>query len=137
MDTLPIYNATEEEQKFINDSLIEFNNTKILNKSVFMTVNRCIKDDGEVVGGILAQTYWGVLHVNILWVKKEYRHNGFASALVNDAEDIAKKAGCQISHLDTYDFQAKGLYEKLGYTVFGVLEDCPEGHKHYYMSKKL
>jgi len=45
--------------------------------------------------------------------------------------------GCRISHLDTFDFQAKGFYEKLGYTVFGVLEDCPEGHNRYYMSKKL
>jgi hypothetical protein len=38
-------------------------------------------------------------------------------------------------HLDTFDFQAKDFYVKHGYEVFGVLEDCPEGHVRYFMKK--
>lgn len=83
------------------------------------------------------ELYWNILHIEVLWVKEEYRNNGYATALLTDVENTAKKMGCNISHLDTFDFQAKGLYEKLGYTVFGVLEDCPKGHCHYYMSKNL
>jgi len=72
-----------------------------------------------------------------LWVKDDYRHRGYASALIDDVERKASEMNCRMAHLDTFDFQAKELYEKLGYTVFGVLEDCPAGHSRYYMSKKL
>ena len=29
------------------------------------------------------------------------------------------------------------MYEKLGYSVFGALEDHPQGHTHWYMKKML
>jgi hypothetical protein len=40
-----------------------------------------------------------------------------------------------MSHLDTFDWQAKEFYEHLGYEVFGILENCPRGHNRYYMKK--
>lgn len=40
-------------------------------------------------------------------------------------------------HLDTFDFQAKDFYLKLGYQVFGVLDNCPQDHSRYFMSKIL
>lgn len=85
----------------------------------------------------MAEIYWSILSIDILWVKEDYRNRGYASALVADVETIAKEKNCKIAHLDTFDFQARGFFEKLGYTVFGVLEDCPEDHSRYYMSKKL
>ena len=52
-------------------------------------------------------------------------------------EEIAKERSANLVHLDTFDFQAKDFYLKHGYEVFGVLEDCPKGHKRYYMKKVL
>ena len=52
------------------------------------------------------------------------------------AECEAKKEGCTIIQLDTFDWQAKGFY-KNGYSVFGELKNCPKGHSRYYMSKSL
>jgi hypothetical protein len=40
-------------------------------------------------------------------------------------------------HLDTMSFQALPFYQKQGYTVFGILEDLPEGHRRYYLRKDL
>lgn len=45
--------------------------------------------------------------------------------------------GCNLVHLDTFDFQAKDFYLKHGYEVFGVLDDCPMEHKRYYMKKNI
>jgi len=45
--------------------------------------------------------------------------------------------GATLAHLDTFDFQAKDFYIKNSYKIFGVLENCPAGHKRYYFSKSL
>ena len=29
------------------------------------------------------------------------------------------------------------FYLKHGYEIFGILEDCPKGHKRYYLKKSL
>ena len=140
MDTVKIYDATKEEQDYIDSCLVCFNDSKVpfKQKPLTICINKCIKDGDEVIGGILSETYcWNILSIDVLWVKEEHRNKGYAGVLVNSVEREAIKLGCKISHLDTFDFQAKELYEKLGYTVFGVLEDCPEGHNRYYMSKKL
>ncbi|MHB1153783.1 MAG: GNAT family N-acetyltransferase [Eubacteriales bacterium] len=139
MDTVQIHDAVNEEIGHIENQLFYYNSTKVHfdKEPPFLHINRCIKDGNEVVGGILTKIYWNILYVDILWVKDEYRHKGYATALLTDVENTAKEMNCKISHLETFEFQAKGLYEKFGYTVFGVLEDCPEGHIRYSMSKKL
>ena len=48
-----------------------------------------------------------------------------------------KDLGAALAHLDTFDFQARDFYLKNGYDVFGLLDDCPEGHTRYYLSKHL
>ena len=109
---------------------MEFNKAQVpftQEKTVY--ISKCIKDDsGEVIAGILADVYcWHILGVDAVWVKEEYRGKGHARKLVECVEEEARKMGCKIAHLDTFDFQAKGLCEKLGYVVFGTLEDCPRG----------
>ena len=49
----------------------------------------------------------------------------------------AIERGCTNAHLDTFSFQARPFYEKLGYRVFGTLENHPAGHQHYFMTKSL
>lgn len=139
MDKNQIHDAEKEETDHIVQQLIYYNSTKVHfeKEPPFLHINRCIKEGNEVIGGILSEMYWNILYIDILWVKEEYRHKGYATALLTDAENTAKEMNCKLSHLYTYDFQAKDLYEKLGYKVFGILEDCPEGHSRYYMSKKL
>lgn len=49
--------------------------------------------------------------------------------MLSEIEKAAKEYGCHIVHLDTFDFQAKDFYIKQGYDIYGVLDDCPQGHK--------
>lgn len=39
------------------------------------------------------------------------------------AELYAVERGCTNAFLDTFSFQARPFYEKLGYRVFGILEN--------------
>ncbi len=53
-------------------------------------------------------------------------------------EQEAHLLGSRLSIVDTFEFQALEFYQKLGYTQFGVLDDCPcPGNKRYYLKKKL
>jgi hypothetical protein len=44
---------------------------------------------------------------------------------------------CKHARLDTFSFQAKGFYEKLGYVAFGALDGFPGEHRRYFLRKKL
>ncbi|GET35341.1 putative N-acetylmannosamine-6-phosphate epimerase superfamily protein [Microseira wollei NIES-4236] len=48
------------------------------------------------------------------------------------AESEAKKRGCHHCYLDKFSFQALGFYQKLGYQIFGILQDFPPGHQRYF-----
>jgi hypothetical protein len=53
------------------------------------------------------------------------------------AETEALRRGCDHAMVDTFDFQAPGFYEKLGYVVWGVLDDYAGGHQRIYYRKDL
>ncbi len=93
--------------------------------------------DGKVAGGLIGGTYWGWLYVEDLWLSEEYRGQDLGSQLLARAEQAARERGCHGAHLDTMDFQAPGFYEKQGYTVWGVLENIPRGHKRIFYKKDL
>jgi GNAT superfamily N-acetyltransferase len=93
--------------------------------------------DGETLGGALGDT-WGLwLHVSDVWVDPALRRKGYATKLMNAIEQLAVQRGCANSYLDTFSFQTRPLYEKLGYQVFGTLENHPKGHSHYFLKKSL
>ena len=125
----------------IENKITSYNNSKapFSQQQPFVNLNFCIKDDsGLIIAGITSLMYcWGMLFVDILAVDEKYYKNGLGSKLLSHVENEAKKLGATLAHLDTFDFQAKDFYIKHGYEVFGVLDDCPKGHKRYYMKKVL
>ncbi len=98
----------------------------------------CLRDGNQaVVGGLLGGTYWGWLHVEILWLAEQARHQGYGHKLLVAAEQEALRRGCYHAHFDTLSFQALPFYQRHGYEVYGVLEDLPIGHQRYFLKKKL
>ena len=92
---------------------------------------------GKLIAGMYANTVWGWLHIKQLWVSAEARGAGIGKRLMTAAETEAIRRGCHHAMLDTFDFQARPFYEKLGYSVFGTLNDFPWRHERYFMSKQL
>ncbi|MBC8089189.1 MAG: N-acetyltransferase, partial [Phycisphaerae bacterium] len=37
----------------------------------------------------------------------------------------------------TFDFQARAFYERLGYSVYGALDNFPRGHTQFHLAKVL
>jgi GNAT superfamily N-acetyltransferase len=95
-----------------------------------------IRDDAGVVrGGLWGCTMFEWLHVQMLVVPESLRGQGIGSALMALAEMEARARGCRGMHVDTFSFQAESFYRKLGFSLFGVLEDFPPGHKQLYFCK--
>src|SRR5262249_12289051 len=92
---------------------------------------------GEVLGGVLGDIWGGWLHVSFLWVARPLRQQGWARRLMRAAERYAVERGAHDAHLETFSFQARPLYEKLGYEVFAQLDDFPPGHTKYFLRKRL
>ena len=92
--------------------------------------------DTEIVGGLFAYTHWNWLEIRHLWVAEALRHQGLGRELVLAAEREARLRGCDHAHVDTYSFQAVPFYERLGYAVFGRLDDYPPGHTRVFLQKR-
>lgn len=94
--------------------------------------------DGVIVGGVHGNySKVGWLYISTLWVSDDVRKEGYGTKLMQQMEEAAMAAGCTNVYLDTFSFQAPEFYKKLGYTVFGVLEDFPVGHSRIFLHKHL
>ena len=93
--------------------------------------------DGAIIGGVIGSTYWDWLHVNLMWIKEEFRGHGYGHRLLTHAEDEARQRGAKYAYLDTFSFQAPEFYKKHGYEVFGELKNFPAGHQRYFLKKQL
>ena len=70
-------------------------------------------------------------------IPEEMRGTGVGRTLMQRAEEEALRRGCHQVWLDTFSFQARGFYEKLGYAVFGALDDYPVGHSRFFLRKTI
>jgi GNAT superfamily N-acetyltransferase len=95
--------------------------------------------DHKIIGGLVAnlQTGWKWIHIQRLWVNEAHRCTGIGRRLLEAAEREAQNLGIVYSAVDTMAFQARGFYEKQGYSVYGVMEDYPYGHRKFLLRKTL
>ena len=96
-----------------------------------------LHDDATLIGGLAGETFMGWLAIDMLWVDSAFRGRGHAPALLEEAEQEARRRGATDCVLDTFSFQAPGFYRKHGYREFGRLDGFPAGHHRHYMTKSL
>lgn len=89
----------------------------------------------QVLGGLWGSTSYGYLHVDMLYLPELLRGQGLGSRLMRMAEEEARRRGSRGCYLESFDFQARGFFEKLGYQVFGTLEEHPPGHSRFFLKK--
>ena len=92
---------------------------------------------GTVVGGIVTDLFGGWAYISLLWIDEPLRNKGLGTRLVIMLEQEALRLGCTHAHLDTYSFEARPFYGKLGYELFATLEEYPPGHCKYLLKKTL
>jgi GNAT superfamily N-acetyltransferase len=92
---------------------------------------------GQIIGGLLGESMFGWLHIRVFWLAEDKRRKGLGTRLLEMAEDEGRLRGCKAVYLNTFSFQARPFYEKLGYECFATQDDFPVGHESYSMKKTL
>jgi GNAT superfamily N-acetyltransferase len=98
----------------------------------------CLEDEAGVTkGGLTARYGYQWMFIELLIVPKDARGQDLGTELMQQAEQVARDNSLVGIWLDTFAFQARGFYEKLGYSVIGTLPDYPPGHTLYWLAKRI
>jgi GNAT superfamily N-acetyltransferase len=127
---------SDADEKAVVRGLLSFNE-KWLGPSNEQPVRFVARDELGVAGGLLGHIRWNWLYVAKLWVDERARGHGVGTQLLKAAEDLARSRGCIGVNLDTFEYQARPFYEKLGYELFGTLDGYPPGYRQFYLRKRL
>ena len=79
-------------------------------------LNLYVEDEkGNLLAGLIAETFGNWLEIEYLFVKEELRGQGIGSKLLQQAENEAKNRNCRFAFVNTYQFQAPDFYLSHGY----------------------
>lgn len=131
-------NANASHRKMVFDLLEGYNSSQAgLEPEVPLAVLLYENNEECVIGGLWGLTYYKWLFIELLIIPERFRYRGIGTAVMDIAHDEALRRGCNGAWIDTFSFQARGFYEKLGYSIFGVIHNYPPGHCRYFMQKLL
>lgn len=123
----------EQDKDDVFQELLKYNLAHIECKEVKELGIFIENKDGKKVAGLIGETRGNWLTIEYLWVSEALRGQDIGTEIVNKAEKIAKERGCKYVFLNTFSFQARGFYIKLGYKEVFALENYPvEGKRHYF-----
>ena len=126
-------NTESQKSQIIGDLIRSYNRSK-REVAESEPLNLYIEDEhGEIMAGLVAETFGNWLEIEYLFVKEDLRGQGIGSQLLQQAESEAKKRNCRFAFVNTYQFQAPAFYQKHGYKEVFTLKDYPyTGQRHYY-----
>jgi len=117
-------------------SLLKFNEHAVGNAAA-RTLAILLKDatTDQVIGGLWARSLWGSSFIDIMFVPEMLRRRGIGTSLLRQAEQEAIRRGCRDIWTETYAFQARPFYEKLGFTIFGRIDGPAPIFPRFFLKK--
>jgi GNAT superfamily N-acetyltransferase len=137
LDIVLTLDPEPSDQAVVRDGL------RVYNKAAggptgFQPVSIMLVDEaGTKIGGLTGRALYDWLYIELFHIPETLRGKGYGRQLMAKAEEFARQRGLIGIWLDTFEFQARPFYEKLGFTVFGTLEDHPRDGRRYFLKKRL
>lgn len=130
--------ASSADIQWVNSRMAQYNHERSGGLD-WMALNLFLRDStGKLQGGLLGWTLWSWLHIDTLWVEESLRGQGYGLRLIEAAERAGRIRGCTLIEVDTFNFQARGFYEKAGFELFGTLTGVGGGRfERYYLRKEI
>lgn len=131
------HDDSNEFAQFIKQKIAEFNWQHWENVERLPLGLKLDSEQGQLIAGLSGRSFGNWLLIDNLWVDSSLRGQGIGGQLLDEAEAIAIKRGCNQVLLDTLEFQAKPFYEARGYQVKWTQEAYPATGCKYFMVKEL
>ncbi len=134
---LAIKEPSVEEKNYLENNINQFNIH--LTGIPFGGEVAVLAYDGQdrLIGGANGFQWGDSFTVEFLWLEEPWRGLDLGSQIMQAIEQQAAQRDCKQLFLDTYNFQAIGFYQKLGYEVVGKIENFPTPYTHYFLKKDL
>ena len=135
----PIADNPDTEARDLILALLDADNSRKTGRQEHSDFAVLLRDPATrgVIGGLWAMDDFGWAFITYLYVPPQLRGLRLGEKLMTEAEAIARERGMVGLWVNTFDFQAPGFYEKLGYTVFGVLEGEGDAAGQTFLRKRL
>jgi len=120
------YQIDPKIQKQLEKGLAE-HNQKFAGDPKHQMLQLTISDDQGLAAGLTGESLNRMFKIKLLWVREDQRSKGLAGQLVKAAEVEARKRGDTGMLVSTYTYQGPEFYKRIGFEIFGTVENYPEG----------
>ena len=125
---------SETYDEFFRTYFQEYSLKKLGKESKWQSWRFVARHGETIVGIIQGDIMWGVLHIELLMVKPEYRKLGVGGALYSKVVNLAKEHDCTMMTVETFDFQAPEYWQSKGFKI-DLKRPGYQGNTLYYLSK--
>lgn len=129
---------SQADREAILHALLSYNDSKAPPYG-FQPLAILLRDpsSGVTVGGLWGRSSYNWVFIDLLVVPEQWRGQNIGTLLLQKAETAGRERNCMGLWLYTFEFQARGFYERNGFEVFGTVDDYPRGSNCYFMRKRL
>jgi Acetyltransferases len=138
------FDSSEENKSFLYTGLENHNFPKneYLNPKIYQKDKKYFGfyayEDDIIIGGAYGWIeYENWVKLSLLYVDDNYRNFDIGTKLIKLVEDFSKENKVTGIIVNTWDFQARGFYEKMGFTLYAQLEDYPIGATFLSLKKVM
>ncbi|MEV0280049.1 GNAT family N-acetyltransferase [Streptomyces sp. NPDC050610] len=121
----------------LNEGLIAYNKAAAGADAAESLSVKITDADGQPAGGLTGWTWGGFFEIELVWVREDFRADGWGGRILAAAEAEAVRRGCERAIVSSFTFQAPGFYERHGFTEFGRNGGIPGGHAKVHLHKTL
>jgi GNAT superfamily N-acetyltransferase len=125
-----------EDARVVDQGLDDFNSAAASLHEVRPLACFARLEGGAVVGGAIGRTWGQCCELQRLWVHPAHQRAGLGTRLVRQFEETAAARGCSVFYLDTFSFQARPFYERLGYEARLEIRGFAPGVAKYIMVRR-
>lgn len=130
---LHIAPATELEEERIHTLLRAYNARHWPKNTPSLSLTARV--EGELAGGIVGYLVADTVEIEYLSVQERFRGRGIARALLARVESQAQERGARKILLNTYGFQAPGLYRHIGFQEVAAIDDVLGTSWHIFLKR--
>ncbi|EGU33746.1 GCN5-related N-acetyltransferase [Vibrio ichthyoenteri ATCC 700023] len=95
-------------------------------------------DNDEFCGGLFGEVYTNTLFIEYFWLDENKRKSGVGRRVFTTTEQQVREMGVTDIYLDTYSFQARDFYVKLGFEEVGRYSGFPTiGVDKIFLQKRI